>query len=259
MQQGGIQEVWALVLGGGDPGDPFAAAHGVSVKPLIPIAGQPMGQWVLEALRQSERVSRVAYVGPLTPDMEALVDLRVTDRGSLLGNLEAGIAALYDLAGGTADQHPRLLVVTADVPMLTGPQVADVLQQAPQAALVYPIVNKEVCQAAYPEVKRTYARLQDGTFTGGNLFLLDPRLVSKFLPRLREVLTARKQPLRLAAMIGPGVLLKLLIGRLSIAELEGKVSRLLGVEARALMTSHAAVGTDVDKESDLALAQHELS
>ena len=70
------------MLGGGDPGDPFAAAHGVNVKPLIPVAGAPMALHVLRALRGSDRVGRVAYVGPTTPELDPLIDIRVTDHGS---------------------------------------------------------------------------------------------------------------------------------------------------------------------------------
>ncbi|WP_119672851.1 NTP transferase domain-containing protein [Deinococcus sp. RM] len=246
----------AVVLGGGDPGDPFAAAHGVNVKPLIPVAGAPMALHVLRALRGSDRVGRVAYVGPTTPDLDALIDIRVTDHGTLLSNLEAGVEALRDLGLAPGE---RVLVVTADVPMLRPQEVRDVLDSAPtDAGLVYPVVRREVCEAAYPGVKRTYARLKDGTFTGGNLFLLDPALIGQFLPRLREVLAARKAPLKLAGLIGWDVLLRLLTGRLSVQRLEEKVSGLLGVKARALITPHAAVGTDVDKDADLTLADAHL-
>lgn len=240
----------AVVLGGGDPGDPFAQAHGQKVKALIELHGQPMAAYVLRALRDSGMVGQIAYVGPTTPEIDALIDIRVTDRGSLLGNLEAGIAAL--------PQTARVLVATADIPMLTGEQVRDVLQAAPaDAALVYPVVRREDCEAAYPGVKRTYAKVRDGTFTGGNLFLLDPALVGQFLPRLKEILAARKAPLKLAAIIGPGILLKLLTGRLTVRDLEEKISATLHVPARALITPHAAIGTDVDKDSDLQLAgQH---
>ncbi|GGR75551.1 hypothetical protein GCM10008959_40780 [Deinococcus seoulensis] len=246
----------AVVLGGGDPGDPFAAAHGVKVKPLIPVAGEPMALHVLRALRGSERVARVAYVGPITPALEAFVDARVTDHGTLLSNLEAGVEALR--AAGLQPGE-RVLVVTADVPMLRPDEIRSVLDSAPlDAGLVYPVVRREVCEAAYPGVKRTYARLKDGTFTGGNLFILDPALIGQFLPRLRDVLAARKAPLKLAGLIGPGVLLRLVTGRLTVAALEAKVSALLGVKARALITPHAAVGTDVDKDADLLLAEAAL-
>lgn len=244
----------AVVLGGGDPGDPFAAAHGVGVKALIPLAGAPLGLHVLRTLRESGCIGKVAYVGPTTPEMNPLIDERVTDRGSLLANLEAGVAALPDGA--------RVLVVTADIPLMTPEQLCDVLEQAaqesPDAGLVYPVVTKEACDAAFPGVKRTYVKVRDGTFTGGNLFLLDPRLISQFLPRLREVLGARKAPLKLAGLIGPSVLLRLVTGRLDVATLESKVSEILGVQARALITPHAAIGTDVDKGSDLELARRVL-
>ncbi|MFC6591746.1 NTP transferase domain-containing protein [Deinococcus lacus] len=118
----------AVVLGGGDPGDAFAAAHGARVKPLIEVAGQPLGLYVLQALRASGRVRRVAYVGPLTPEMEALTDLRVTGSGQLLSNLEAGLRALKEQQGGPGAE--RVLVVTADIPMLTPQELADLLDQA---------------------------------------------------------------------------------------------------------------------------------
>lgn len=245
----------AVVLGGGDPGDPFAAAHGVKVKPLIAVRGEAMAVHVLRALRGSGRVQRIAYVGPTTPEIEALIDVRVTDHGTLLSNLEAGVDAL----SADLHAHERVLVVTADIPMLGASDVRDVLEQAPQdAALVYPVVRREDCEAAYPGVKRTYARVRDGTFTGGNLFILDPTLIKEFLPRLRDVLSARKSPLKLAGIIGPGILFKLVTGRLTVHELEEKVSGILGVKARALITPHAAVGTDVDKNADLTLAEAHL-
>ncbi|ADV68877.1 NTP transferase domain-containing protein [Deinococcus maricopensis] len=248
-----MSEMWdAVVLGGGDAGDEFAASQGVAVKPLLALGGRPMAAWVLDALRASGRVRRVAYVGPTTPELDARIDVRVTDQGSLLGNLEAGVAALAGEAGR------RVMVVTADIPMLTGAELAEVLDAAPNAGLVYPVVTRAACEAAYPGVKRTYARLRDGVFTGGNVFLLDPSLIGRFLPRLRALLAARKNPARLALMIGPGVLVRLLLGRLRIAALEARVGALLGVEARALVTARASVGTDVDKLEDLALARRAL-
>ena len=236
----------AVVLGGGDPGDPFAAAHGASVKPLIPIAGQPMALYVLRALRDSERIKEVAYVGPTVPELEPLIDRHVADRGQLLTNLEAGISALGEPQG-------RVLVVTADIPLLTATDICSLLDSAPEGGLVYPVVRREDCEKAFPGVQRTYARLKDGRYTGGNVFLLEPALLARFLPQLREILAARKNPLKLAALIGPGILLPFILGRLTVPMLERKISDLLGVTARALVTPLASVGTDVDKESDLQL------
>jgi len=237
----------ALVLGGGDPGDPFAAAHGVPVKALIPLNGKPMGQYVLEALRDSGRVSSVTYLGPTALEMSALIDTPLESRGKLLENLEYGLSHLP--ATG------RVLVLTADIPLLTGTELRSVLEGAPDSEVVYPIVQREDCERAFPGVKRTYARLKSGTFTGGNLFLLEASAQSEFLPRLKKVLENRKNVLVLAALFGPLTALKLVAGQLEIAELERTVSRILGVRASALETPHASVGVDVDKEADLVLLE----
>ena len=218
-----------------------------------------MASHTLRALRGSTRVGRVAYVGPVPADGQNLVDLRVTDHGTLIGNLEAGIAALQQSAEGSTGGRERVMVLTADIPMVSARMLDDVLNTAPDAGLIYPIVRKENCEAAYPGVKRTYARLKDGIFTGGNLFLLDAHLVAQFLPRLKEVLAARKQPLKLAALIGPSVLFRMMSGQLTVQQLEERVSAVLGVSARALITPHAAIGTDVDKEGDLELAMRVLA
>jgi hypothetical protein len=126
-----------------------------------------------------------------------------------------------------------------------------VLERAPEAALVYPIVPKEAVEARFPGNRRTYARLKEGTFTGGNLLLLDKALFFQALPLARRVVALRKRPLALARLIGLDILLKLLLGRLSLPELEARARRILGVEARALVTPYPEVGVDVDKEEDL--------
>lgn len=244
------QKVWrALVLGGGNPGDPLAVAHGVSTKPLISIHGRPMGHYVLEAVRLSGRVDELAYVGPMTPEMAALVDIPIEDSGDLLSNLERGLAAL---------PKGPILILTADIPLLTPQVLIDVLDGAPAAGLVYPIVRKSTCEKAFPDIKRTYARLKEDCFTGGNLFLVDSRLQDRFLPRLKAVLKYRKQPWQLARLFGIRTLIKLVFGQLTLNELEARVTRILDTPARAFVTPHVAIGTDIDKDSDLDLLSRAL-
>lgn len=241
--------VTAIVLGGGNSDDAVAARFGVAVKSLAIIAGQPMAAHVLRALRGAE-VERIVYVGPVTPALEGLIDTHVAARGTMLENLQAGLAAIGD-AG-------RVLVATADIPLLTSAAVRDVLNRDSGAGLVYPVIDMLDSQAMFPTGKRTSAKLKEGRFTGGNLFLLEPRLVNDFLPRLEFVLDNRKNVLRLAGMFGLGALVKLALGTLSIAELEGNVSRILGVPARALITKYAEIGFDVDKLEDIAIVLKKL-
>ena len=239
----------AVVLGGGNPNDPLALEAGVAVKSLIPIGQQVMAAYVLQALRAGG-VGRIVYVGPIVPELEPLIDTHVSARGTMLENLQAGLETLKSEA--------RVLISTADIPLLSQAAVKDILQRDSGIGLVYPVVSKVAAERAFAGGKRTYARLLEGTFTGGNLFLLEPRLIDAFLPRLEYVLTHRKNVLRLAGMFGIGALVKLLIGQLRKSELEQTVSRILGVPAQALITDFAEIGFDVDKTSDLAMVIEKL-
>lgn len=226
----------AIVLGGGE--EAWAVRYGVRSKALVPYRGRPMAEWVLSALAEAGLSS--IYVGE-NPGLSPPPRLTLPDRGSMLENLEAALAH----AGA------RVLVATADIPHLTPEAVRFVLEKAPEAALVYPIVPKEKVEARFPGSRRTYARLKEGTFTGGNLLLLDKALFFQALPLAKRVVALRKKPLALARLIGWDVLLKLLLGRLSLAELEARAERILGVKARALLTPYPEVGVDVDREEDL--------
>ena len=242
----------AVVLGGGKAGDPFPEAFGVPVKALIPILERPMAWYVLRALRESGKVDRIVYVGPVTPDLEPLIDANLPDAGGMLENLEAG---LQRLAQKDLRSDGRVLVATADVPLLTPQAVRDLFERDPGAALVYPVVPQRAAEARFPGGKRTYARVAEGRFTGGNLFVLEPGLVGQFMPRLRGVIANRKNPLALAGLIGLGTFCKFVLGRLTIPELEARVSQILGVPARALVTEAAEIGFDVDKPEDLELVR----
>ncbi len=226
----------AIVLGGGE--EPWARAYGVRSKALVPYRGRPMAEWVLEALAQAGL--EAIYVGE-NPGLSPPPRLTLPDRGSLLENLEA---AMREVKG-------QALVATGDIPHLTPEAVAFVLESAPEAAFVYPIVPKEVVEARFPGSRRTYARLREGTFTGGNLLLLDRDLFYRALPLIRRVVALRKRPWALARLVGLDIPLKLLLGRLSLGELEARARGLLGVEVRALVTPYPEVGVDVDRPEDL--------
>ncbi|HEX7022534.1 MAG TPA: nucleotidyltransferase family protein [Trueperaceae bacterium] len=248
MKSGGSSRVTAVVLGGGDAGDPLAQAAGVAAKALVPYQGKPLAHYVLEALAVSGVVDDCVYVGP-PPALEntaGTLACRVVPAGhSLAASLAIGLEA--SLARGPA----RLLVVTADLPWLSGEAVAHFVRQAPTTALVYPIVSRRSALAQFPGQRRTFVRLREGSFTGGNLLLIEPDVVHALLPLLERAYRARKNPLALASLLGPRILAGFLTGRLGVPVLEARVSRLLGAGARAFETPHACLGADADKTEHL--------
>ncbi len=227
------------MLAGGRADDPLAQKFGVASKTLVPHRGRPLVEYTLEALAQAGL--EVIFVGPIAA-LNPPPKVSLPDHGSLIANLEAGIHAA---------RGEKVLVATGDMPFLSVEAVRWVLQNAPQAGFVYSIVAQKTIEGRFPKMRRTYARIREGSFTGGNIVLIDKELFFTALPLLKRALELRKKPLALAQMIGFGTLLRVLLGRADIAGLEAKVSKIIGVPARALITPYAEVGVDIDKEEDL--------
>ncbi|MGQ9753842.1 MAG: molybdenum cofactor guanylyltransferase [Thermaceae bacterium] len=218
----------AIVLAGGQE------AWAGGPKALYPYRGRPLADWVLEALKGAGL--RVVYVGE-SKGLSVLPDLVLPEVGGILDNLEVALTRTQG----------RVLVSTADLPHLTPEGVRYVLEHDPGAALVYTVVPKEAVEARFGHSRRTYVRLKEGVYTGGNLLLLDPIPFGQALPLARRVVALRKNPLALARLVGPDILLRFLLGRLSIRHLEAKAQRILGFEARALIVPYAEVGVDLDR------------
>lgn len=244
----------AIILAGDTPKDTdLKLLNKVNCKSLIPIGGKPMVEYVVESLVAERRIGRVAVVGPvdeLAFLRERSPKVQLAQHGeSILQNVVAGIELL-----GNPD---KVLVVTADIPMLTPQAVADFLNQAGErdADFYYSVVRREDNDRQYPGVKRTYVRLKNGTFTGGNIFMARSKYVSAKMDLVDSMIALRKEPLKMVRLLGWRFVIKFVLGALTIRELEAYISGLLGITGVAVISPYAEIGTDVDKPSDLELAR----
>lgn len=216
----------------------------------IQVAGRPMIDYVLDALKGASGVDDIILVAPDSIHRPGIRNAAVA--GDVLANLVSGINALPSLSG-------PVLVVTADVPLLTPLMIEHFLRDAPEGVdVVYPIIDKAVTQKKFPDTKRTYVKLRDGTFTGGNIFLINPAKFLEIQSDIKALLEHRKSPLRLARDIGVLMLIRLILGTLSIRAAEKRVGALLNIQGRALIFPYPEVGVDVDKPQDLALVESVL-
>ena len=245
------------MLAGRAPGDVLGKEGRFFSKALLDINGKPMISYVLDGLAASTAVEQIVVIGP-RQELESVVcgpKVRVVEDGgkNLIDNLCIGAAQL--------PQDVPLLVATSDIPLITGSIVDGYLELCSQvdADMHYPIVEKAVNEAQYPLVKRTYAVLREGTFTGGNLVLLRPEIIAAAAPKAMSFMENRKNVLRLALLLGLPFLVRLLLRRLTIPDLERQISRLWGIRGKAVVCPFPEIGIDVDKPSDLALARSALA
>ena len=135
-----------------------------------------------------------------------------------------------------------------------------VVAARPEAlALLEGTLPADVLLSAYPDAKRTYGKLRDGIFTGGNMMLMAKEIIPGGQQKAREIFARRKSPLKLCNWLGWGFLIKLLCHRLTLADAETRTSALLEMRCKAIITRHACIGMDIDKPSDLELARRTLT
>ncbi len=239
----------AVVLAGSPNSGPLRECSKEVNEALITVGDRPMIRYVVEALLQSECIRKVVIAGPsiikeMFPDEAVEV---VEANGTVLENLIRAFSAV--------NRTRRVLVAACDIPLLTPGAVDDFVRQCREDDIdfFYPIVPMVEIKERFPAITRTSVKLQEGTFTGGNLFIINPEAVARCAPLAENFIYHRKSPIHLCRLLGLKFVLKFLVNRLSIPELEKKVSELLGIKGRAVVTAYPEIGIDVDKPSDYSI------
>lgn len=242
----------AVVLAGGDGAviDPA-----VRIKGLVPVAGKPMVEWVIDAMRAADNIVEIAVVVPTAENLGSWadkVDKLVVSDGAFIDNVLAGIDSFRN--------DRSVLVATGDLPALTPEAIDDYVSRSLEAdaEFSYPLVPKDEMERQFPGSQRTYIKLVTGHITGGNMMLLSPQLVHRNRDIGQRLFETRKSPVKMARVIGIPFILKLVAGRLDPSDVENKMGELLGGTCAAIYTRHASIGADVDKPVDVIVTERVL-
>jgi len=243
----------ALILAGDSAEGPLKEI--TQNKALLKIHGKEMILYIIEALRKLDFIEQIAVVGDKDKlaDLGEHIDLLIEQGENLSQNIMNGAEAF--------ENDDELLVLSSDIPMITPKALRDFVEKSRQyeADLYYPIVRKEKNEEKFPGVHRTYVKLKDGTFTGGNVFLIKAKTIKELLPKTETFLAYRKKPWKLARILGLSFVIRFIIGSLTIDQLERRVMDLFGIKGKAIISDYPEIGTDVDKPSDLELLSKALS
>ena len=249
-----------IVLAGGaiGPKDPLYIMTGVRNKVLLPIAGKPMIQYVVEALAGVQEVEHFVVAG-LSPDESPDLGVPVSyipSRGGLFENTMAGFEKLREVKPGAL----LAILSTADIPLLTAEMVDWFLSTCRQTEhdIYYAIVERSVMERRFPGVGRTFVPLRDGVYCGGDIFMARTDLFHSNQALFDQLMAARKSFWKQVRLIGLGFLIRFLLRRLTVADAERHVSRALNVRGRAVITPFAEMGMDVDKPHQLEVVRAEL-
>lgn len=247
-----LKKINVLLLAGGKSKISLRKFTGKENKALIEIGPhrKPMILHIIEALKKSKYTDKIIVAGPesvqkLTKD---LVCLTISEGQTILHTLKSGILPLR--------KDPLILIATCDAPLITGKHIDYFIKECyekPGFDIYYPIIDKEVYQRSYPssDLRRVYATLIEGTFTGGNILLINPRIIIDYSDIINDFIYFRKHPLKIARILGARITAKYLRKYLSIQDLEQKVPELLGGYKGKAILSPPEIALDIDKPRHL--------
>lgn len=239
----------AVVLAGSYNNNLLKECSPARYEALITIGSKTMVEYVVDALVRSRLIEQVVVAGP--PEINAFFPdggVQVVEAGpTIMETIKLGLECLPGAR--------RVLLVSCDVPLLTPQAIENFLELCEQQAddFYYPIIPREVVEKRFPMSKRTYVSFREGTFTGGNIFLINPEAFRRCFKKGEQLVNSRKSPFQMCRLVGFVFLIKFLLRIISLHEAHQKVCKFLGIKGRAVVCEYPEVGIDVDKPGDLAL------
>ena len=251
----------AVVLAGDRPGEnDFALSNGVVTKALIPVGGLPMLGRVVRTLLECPSVGRIVILAQ-QPERLATGELEWlgSEPGVEFARSESGISmSIAAIAGSDRAPWP-VLVTTADHPLLTGSMIDIFLRGSGHRDIAFALVERGTIEASHPESRRTWLRFSDGDYSGANLFALRGDKARAALELWSSVEQDRKKVRRIVTRFGPLLALRVLTRTIPLDSAIAKAGARLGLSAQAVRLPFAEAAMDVDKPSDLVLAERILA
>ncbi len=248
----------AILPAGGTIDEGFAAQVGTANKALIQFEGQTILERVIDALRASGRVRRIAVIGP--DEVHASngadkADLLLKEGATGPDNIMRGLEALAT----QPDPPTKVLVVTTDLPFLTPDVVNRFVEACPaDVAITVPLVSKTEFQERFPGCSCSFIRLKDDTWTAGCMYILDVQALRDSKPYIDKIFEVRKSKLGMAKLLGVGFLCKFLTKTLTVPDVERKIQSMLHCSGKAIAHSPPELAYDIDDIDDYEYAMKHL-
>ncbi|SCZ00115.1 nucleotidyltransferase family protein [Alkaliphilus peptidifermentans] len=241
----------AIVLAGNDA----VAEELMKNKAIIPLKGIPMIKFVVNALKESKYIDKIYVVGEVD-ELESIIGAEaeaiIRSSNTFMENLINGMAY--------SQGEDRVIVATCDVPLIN----VDIINKFIEVGLevdndiFYPIVNKALNQTSYPNLKRTYAHLKEGAFTGGNIVMLKPSIMGSIKEVTETLVRHRKNPIRMCRVLGVPFVIKLIFKQLKITDIEKMIKNRFKITGRAYICNFPEICNDLDHYQDKALFEEYL-
>lgn len=250
--------ITAILLAGSRPGvDPLALAAGVSIKPLAPVAGEPMINYPARALLAHPAIGHVILLtqspDPFAADTTTawMIDHpRIRFMASGAG-IASSLLALLD----RGDVPFPMLLTTADHALLDGEMLDQFISEAAGADVAIAMVERTTLLARYPQSRRTWLKFRDGGWSGANIFWFGSAKARPIIALWQDVEQDRKKGWKILSAFGPVALMGALLRISTLRGAIARVGRRFGLAARLVAMDQAEACIDADKVADVELIE----
>ena len=264
-----LDHVDTVILAGGINRIPLYEGYTPDYKALIEFREKPSICYVLDALRAAPCTGRICIAGP-----EASLRQKIAahDKASydFVPSGETLMDSIYSGLSHFADS-PMVLLVTADIPLITPRAITDFLiasaavETSYEHNLLLAVTPERSFTGAYAHIPKGFNRFRDVAICHGSLMLADPRLLqnTKATRRINSLYRNRKNPISSALAIGLHVGLTYVLGvhlwhLLTLEQMASIASRRFGLGLLPIVLDHPEVTIDVDEPEDYAFAAAQL-
>ena len=240
-----------LILAGGDTPEWIINNEGVNHKCLININKKPAIIHIIDSINNSNTDHDIVLVGTQALK-EASIDKLVNKFIEVGIENTLGDNVRFGFKETTGDY---VVLLSGDIPGVTPDtfnKIDEMINEASNYELIVPIITKSEIESKFPGSKRTYAKIKEGKVKIGNFLVIRKSSFAKLDPLINKYTEGRKSLIKLILSFGIWNLIKLLLmGSLSIPELEKILLKTTGINAKGIIAPLGEVGVDLDKESDL--------
>lgn len=247
------ERVDVILPAGGTLDDHFARVALTPYKALMKAGGPALILQAMIALQESGRVGKIVLVAPEEVALAAgeRVDIVVKDTGSLAMNVKFGLQELVN--DGLSSS--RVLILTTDLPYITGKMINDFLDLCPKTVdFCVPVISDEEYLDRFPGSSSTFAKLADGNYTIGCAYYVEPHAFLKAMPKIEQVIANRKSVPNLAKLIGFKFLWDYLFKKVTVADVVAKIQEITGCTGLAVRKAPPELAFDVDDIPDYEYA-----
>lgn len=257
--EGGVN---AVILAGGRLPHHLAEKLGAEFRGLVPVAGRPSVEYVLEALRGVSQVRKVLIVG----DKEAYLQSPVSDHAD--GIVEEGPDIALNLLRAIrylAENRP-LLLTAADTPLLSSEALADFLRKCdPEADLCYPLTQPRGGTARYRTRDWAFLPLRDGYLAHTRNVVVQPAFVLRNQEFIERFLSRQRDLLSAAGEVGLSFVVRYFLSwyvprlRYDLETINHRIAAVTGAErCQGIVVDHPEMALSLDSPADVAEAEATL-